>query len=187
MRNPTARRGLAVSLSSSQRRTRNSSRFSSGELGKLVSPSNGSTSRQLRPPRSIIDSEKPSERCSAVNSLIAVVASCSRLDNAPARHTLAPSVAAEDRTLSTAAEGSKASSAPPGTVIHRLPTQALREIGQLSGSNAGRASRMILPDERQHIRDIGSRTGLQICSGREFSTGDQRPRAIPILFPALTV
>jgi hypothetical protein len=56
MRKPTARRGFAVSLSSIQRRTRDSSRSSSGEIDKSVWPSNGSTSHQARPPCSIIES-----------------------------------------------------------------------------------------------------------------------------------
>jgi len=122
MRKPTAPRGFAFSLSASQRRTRVSSRSSSGEIERSSCPSNGSTSRQVRPPCSIIDSENPSDCCSALNSLIAAVASCSRLDRAPARHTLAPSDASEARTLSASAEGSKTSSASPGAVNQRLPT-----------------------------------------------------------------
>lgn len=150
MRKPTARRGSAVSLRSSQRRTRDSFRSSSGEIEKSVWPSNGSTSRQLRPPRSIIDSQKPSDRCSAVSSLIAAVASCSRLDRAPARQTFAPSDVSEDRTLSTASDGSKTSSASPGAVNQGLLTSRMIHLARTALSNGRRPGTTTLSDQRQN-------------------------------------
>ena len=97
----------------------------------------------------MIESENPIDRCSALNSLIAPVASCSRLDSAPARHTLVPSDTSEDRTLSTAADGSNTSSALPGAVNHASP-RAVDDRARTFIVERDGPGTMILSDQWQH-------------------------------------